>query len=495
MVSAIDRMDVALPTTEFARELRSWSGLTAVPPARVLAALFGRTFVPDPRSRVLLYHLHKDLLRRTLRHAHENTAFYAAPVYAEWTETGAEEPPDLSLWPILQRADLIERFDDFLARDVSFGSCCHTSGSTGPSLSIYKSSQELGYLWSYYERLLTSAAGARRPTPLILSLPNFYHGAPIRLPTVGKVFVSGVTDDLLLGETIKVLERSYSFPGHDTRISVISGLSFQIQFFTNFLLEQGYDPRAFGIRSINVIGSYTSRTAWRFLAESWGALVLDRFTLTESVGGAGKCLRCGLYHLDPHVIGEVVDPDTLSPLERGLGYLVLTQLYPFVQMQPLVRYLTGDLVRRVDSDCSSTLSFEFLGKVGHCIGWKPDGRTEWLLFSADLFEIIDALPDVRRIESFAGVEAARDRSVASPPIFSRTASPEGSLPFVIDLKLELRYSPHVFPDRLAELRERIVGSLRAASTSLGRRLDERSVALNVGFVGPGGLGKSFSMKV
>jgi hypothetical protein len=485
-----------MAVADFARELeRRWDSAEEGPPAEALAELFRFTFGAKPESRALLNFVHGRLLRRTISHARSRTSFYAGEAYADWIETGAGEPPDLSCWPVLERPQVIERFDELIASDVTFNSVCHTSGATGPSLNIYKSSEELAFLWSYYSRLLRPAVEEIRPVPLILSLPNFYHGVPVRLPSFGKVFVSGVTDDLLVQDAVKVLQRRYRIPGHDARISVISGLSYQIKFFTSFLIEQGYFPRDFGIRSLNIIGSYTSKLTKSFLGEAWRALIFERFTLTESAGGANKCLHCGHYHLDPHVIGEVVDPDTLKPLEEGVGLLVLTQLHPFVQMQPLIRYYTGDLVRKVRSDCAVTMTFDFLGKTSNCVGWKRDGATEWLLFSSDLYEIINEMPDIRLVENFSTVTLARDRSVGSPPVFSQRAYIPEYRPFTIELKLELRYAPHCYPDRLAELSARIREGLRAANPVLAARLDEWAVVLDIGFAGPGALGNSFVMKV
>ncbi|MBO6758930.1 MAG: hypothetical protein JJ902_21550 [Roseibium sp.] len=460
-----------------------------------LADLFRFTFEPGDQARTLLHALQNMLLGETIRHARANTVFYAGPDYADGSERQLFRAPDLTCWPVLNRQTIIDNFNDFMSASATFSSACHTSGATGPSLSIYKSTEELSFLWQFYQRLMKPALSGEHPRPLMLSFPNLYHGVAVRLPSHGKVFVSGVTDDLLIEDAVKVLQKTYAIPGHDSRISVLSGLSYQIEFFTHYLLEQGYDPKEFGIKSINVVGNYTPDYCKTFLTDAWDAILCERFTLTESAGGALRCFKCGHYHLDCHVVGEVVDPDDARPIEAGIGHLLLTQLYPFVQMQPLIRYVTGDLVRRIDSDCSNGLTFDFLGKSVNCISLKVDGAAHWVLFPADLYEIINTIPDIRLFENFPTVTRAHDRTVGSPPIYTQTVSEPDDGPMTIELTFELRYAPQRYADRAETLRRQIINGLRSAQTDLARFMDQGLVVLTVRFVGPGALGNAIRMKI
>ncbi len=492
-----ESISTVLPPPAFASELElQLEHAAARIRPRDLAELFRFTFEPGAQATALLNTLHKFLLGWTVRRARAATAFYADPVYEERCSTAPGAPPDLSCWPVIERRDVIERFDDLLAHDVTYQSATHTSGSTGPALTIHRSAEELAFLWSYYERLLLPSARGLPSRPLILSFPNLYHGTPIRLPSIGRVFVSGVTDDTLIHDALKVLRGTYRIPGHDTRISMISGLILYVKFFTSFLLEQGIDPRQLGVTSLVIVGEYISRLGRRFLAESWGATVFERFSLTESVGGANHCLRCGHFHFDPHVIAEVVDVDTRAPLAEGIGELVLTQLYPFVQMQPLVRYATGDIVRRQRNECGVTLTFDFLGKRSNCVRWRQEGRAEWLLFSVDLYEIINEIPDIRVFDALNNVRSVCDTTVGSRQIFTQRSTPEAEAPFAIELTFELRYAPHIYPDRVTELSRRIENGLRSAvDTALGRHLEDGNGHLVLRFVGPGTLGDAHRIKI
>jgi hypothetical protein len=484
-----------IPVSEFAEQLRgmlSGSDRLGEHPEH-LAALFRYTFQNSSHALALRYCLQTALLKATVERARAGCAFYASPVYREWAETPAGEAPDLSCWPVIDRQMIIDQFDDFLSSEVSYSFTCHTSGSTGPALSIYKSVEETRFIRRYFEHLFEPNMRGLPSLPLILSFPNFYHGVGIPMPTLGKVFVSGVTDNTLIQDAAKVLRAEYKIRRHDRRISIISGLLFHVQFFTSYMLEQEGDLRSFGIRSVNLSGGYVARSVRKFIADAWGATVFDRYSLTEVLGGGYRCFRCGHFHLDPHVIGEVVDVDTGKVIDEGIGRLVLTSLYPFVQMQPILRYDPGDLVRRVRSTCGPELSFDFLGKEKNCVRLRRDGVTEWLLFSVDVFECLGEIPDINVFEWFSNVGVARDRTVGARQLYAYTLKTDGLLP-VIELDIELRYAPHCFTDRVAELKARILDALRCANPLLGKRIDAGELGFEIRFIGPGALGNRFVIK-
>lgn len=200
-----------------------------------------------------------------------------------------------------------------------------------------------------------------------------------------------------------------------------------------------------------------------------------------------------VYELDPHLVGEVVDPDTELPARGPVGLLVLTNLRPFVQMQPLIRYTVDDLVRVVPS--SGPMRFQFLGKAANCVSWIRDGRREWLLFSAALNELLSNMPDVNVHEWFANVRVVQDRTIGSLPIVSVAAQEQDGRLFIA-ISVELRYAPCTRPAQIQELRSRIVDGLRATpDTALAARMDRGEVMLDVAFAGPGGLKAPLVIKI
>ena len=279
----------------------------------------------------------------------------------------------------------------------------------------------------------------------------------------------------------------------DSRVSILTGLPHHVLLLTSYLLEQGIEPSDLGVQSVTVTGGYLSMNWIEFLQDSWGCMVNDRFTLTEAIGGASRIPGTDVFELDPHIIGEVVDPDTGRPSEDSVGLLVLTNLYPFVQMVPLIRYTVGDLVRLVPGP--GPLRFQFLGKVGNCVSWTVENRREWLLFSARLNELVNAFPDVNVYEWFSNVRVVQDRTVGSLPILSVSTTTDGAR-LSVRVAIELRYAAHTRRERVAEIRHAITrGLLATPDTTLGARLQAGDVLLEIDFVGPGGLKAPIVIKI
>lgn len=90
------------------------------------------------------------------------------------------------------------------------------------------------------------------------------------------------------------------------------------------------------------------------IGQGWGARVFDHWGMTE-IGALGiEPLENpgGLNILETECIPEIVDPETLQPVERGAqGELLITNLGRVGS--PLIRYRTGDLVCEDTTPCPS----------------------------------------------------------------------------------------------------------------------------------------------
>jgi len=484
----------SLSSEAFALDLAPRLDGTEIRDPAILTELFRYATIPSPHCVALRHALQKALLAETLRRACAHTAFYRDDSrYAAWRPEPGAAAPSLGDLPVIDREAVVERHADFVADNLSLRSICHTSGTTGTPLDVYKSFEEVEFLSAYFNALQRPVQRSLPAKPLSLSFPNFYHGVPVPLPGLGMGFVSGVTDDTLIADARRVLSNRYRFPGHDERISLLNGLTHHVTFFTSYLLEQGIDPRDFGLNAVSITGGYMAPHWMAFLGESWGCRINNRFTLTEAIGGASREPFSQVFRLDPHIIGEVLDLDSNAPVEDGIGLLALTSLDPFIQMFPLIRYTTGDLVRRLPDP--GDVRFEFLGKAKNCLSLDRDGRREWLLFSTGLNGIVSALPDVRVFDWFSNVTVVHDRSVGSLPILAvESDATEAGLR--ITLSLELRYAPHIHRDRIDELRRIITEGLRREpGTTLAARIDDGSVDLDIRFFSPGQLNKPIVIKI
>lgn len=475
----------------FGLELKRLLDSVNILDANGLADLFRDANTPTDYGTSLRHTLQNFLLIHTINHARTHTKFYKKAEYADWRPVISDRVPELDTVPVLRRATVIESFEEFLSDDVELRSICHTSGVSGSPLDIYKSHQEIDFIQRYYRRLLLPVAQTLKVRPLTLSLPNTYHGVPVPLPSIGMTFVGGVTDDTLIRDTCRVLQTEFNIRGHDSRISLLGGLSFHVLFLTSYLLEQGINLRDLNFTSVTSTGGYVPMVWIQFLKDAWGCFVNDRFTLTEAIGGASRLYDTDTFELDSHIIGEILDPVTERAADIGL--LVLTNLYPFVQMQPFIRYTIGDLVRRVPSP--GPFRFQFLGKVQNCISWDVEGRSEWLLFSARLNELLHELPDCNVYEWFSNVRVVSDRSFGSQPIVSVEVKNKENV-LNIRISAELRYAPHTRGARIDELRQKITDGLRSTpGTTLASRMDSNEVVLEIVFLGPGALKAPLVVKI
>jgi phenylacetate-CoA ligase len=83
----------------------------------------------------------------------------------------------------------------------------------------------------------------------------------------------------------------------------------------------------------------------RKLEEETGINFYDSYGFAEVMGVAGECMqREGLHIWADHYLPEVIDLDTLQPLEPEMeGELVITTLTK--EAMPLIRYRTGDITK------------------------------------------------------------------------------------------------------------------------------------------------------
>ena len=476
-----------------------WTRLQRQPVLRpnVLADILRYTCISTERATAIRNVIHNYLLLRTLEHASEHVPYYRvdsghSTSYAAWAPDRVDAPPNLSTLPVLRRETVRDRSADFVADDVRLRSICHTSGTTGVPLDLLKSHEEVAYINAFYRHFLQPVRSGLRSLPLILTLPNVNHGVAIPMPSVGMPLVAGVTDDILIRDAHRILTTDFNLRGYDPRVSIVTGLLHDVLLLTNYLHEQSGPPRGLNLNSLTVTGGFLAMNWLKYLSESWGCTVFDRFTLTEAIGGALRIPGSDTFELDSHLIGEIVDVDD-DTAPADVGALVLTTPYPFVQMQPLIRYRVGDLVRRIPGE--GPLRFQFLGKVDNCVSVLRRGRREWLFFPARLNELVGSLADVNLREWYSNVHAVADRTVPSLPLVATSARTNGGRT-EIDVSIELRYSPTTRVQRVEEVRQYVIAGLRAApGTTLAARMDAGDVVLTVNCFSPGTLPAPLKVKV
>ncbi len=119
------------------------------------------------------------------------------------------------------------------------------------------------------------------------------------------------------------------------------------------MMDMGINPNGLSLRYGLFGAEPWSEKMREEIGERLGILATDNYGLSEVMGPgvAGECQECkGLHVNEDHFLVEVLDPETLDPVEPGdVGELVITTLTK--EAFPVVRYRTRDLTRMITEPC------------------------------------------------------------------------------------------------------------------------------------------------
>lgn len=101
------------------------------------------------------------------------------------------------------------------------------------------------------------------------------------------------------------------------------------------------------------------------IEKGWGLFATDNYGMSELIGPgvSGECTeRCGLHINEDHFLVEVVDPETLEPVDEGEdGELIVTPLSK--EAFPLLRYRTRDISNVIYEPCKCGRTFARMEKL------------------------------------------------------------------------------------------------------------------------------------
>jgi len=166
------------------------------------------------------------------------------------------------------------------------------------------------------------------------------------------------------------------------------------------------------------------------IEERMGVKAYDIYGLTEIIG-PGVSSECeaqnGLHVFEDHFYPEIIDPDTLEPIEGdGEGELVFTTLTK--QAMPLLRFRTRDITRlhRETCACGRTL----------CRMERVSGRTDDML----IIRGVNVFPS--QIEAILlGIEGTQ-------PHYQLVVDRRGAMD---DMEVRVEVEPSFFSDRVREM--------------------------------------------
>lgn len=131
------------------------------------------------------------------------------------------------------------------------------------------------------------------------------------------------------------------------------------------MMDMGVNPNGLSLR-YGLFGAEPWSEAMRNeINERLGIRATDNYGLSEVLGPgvAGECQECnGLHVNEDHFLIEILDPETLGPVEPGeVGELVITTLTK--EAFPVVRYRTRDLTRILPEPCPCGRTFSRMSRI------------------------------------------------------------------------------------------------------------------------------------
>ena len=385
---------------------------------------------------------------------------------------------DLRRLPLLHKPKAVEFLRTFDYRETP-ALLSHSSGTTTGEITVRcRSQRELQAMWDLFKG--QEAWDDSQELPLILNIACANHGQPVPLPGRGFGLAAVGFDRDVIEHVVQQLTRTYHFPGVSSRVEAIhSSLGF-LKMLTLELIERGIPPASLGMKCLVTFGEHLTDAWAERLMRIWNAELVDRYSCSETIGGARRCSDCGWLTFDPLSFPEAVDPVTEQPIEDGVGLLVLTELYPYSDLQPLIRFIPGDLVRIRQTTCKGTAvpTFRFLGRHDFCLQDRDCNPPELILFSAEVASVLDGFHELAREREFHSLRTDEASQDLPAPLATTRLVPAGDRRR-IEVVVVPKFSIATFPEAAARLRRRIHRALLRECTGLTERLKSGKYDLDV----------------
>jgi hypothetical protein len=343
-----------------------------------------------------------------------------------------------------------------------------TSGTTGLPFRQFRSAEELDAYREYVQARMAKANGATASRPLLAfnAIPSHLHGASVDASQLAHRISIDTWSETGLKNAISLLGLKGLFQHEDvTPVRALSAAPRMLVSLTAACELRGIEPAEFGIDDVYSVSDLLTGSTRRYLSQRWvGSNVRDVFSCSEITGAAGECETCHGYHYEPTVWPEVLDLELDQPSQDGIGELTLTELYPFAQFQPMLRYRTGDVVRRLACpDRPGDLAFMPLGRRRSCPSISIDNRTHVLIGGAGLREILEDDPGVARSAPMGVDDPVISRLPIGLPRAIWTVQDDGEVTR-FELNVEAAFSVGLHPRAAADLQERLTERLTDSIT-------------------------------
>lgn len=324
-------------------------------------------------------------LGRLLDHARRHVPYYRTvdPV------SNADPFATLRHFPVLHKATIKERPDDFLTSDSAGLIASSSSGSSGIQGTVYHDRYEqsaamaiqmLWMTWSgwqtgetVFQTGMTPDRGAVKRAKDILLRTRYVNA-----------FRSGESE--ILGHLRELEQRPRRLLcGYASSLHLYASLALEHDLRIPFRYAVSWGDKLFPHYRVAI-------------EQAFGARVHDTYGCTEGLMIAAQCEHLGYHIMTPHIVLELLDDDGREVEPGQMGRVVATSLDAY--RMPLIRYALGDLAaRRPETEgCPCGRHLPLLDRVvgrDTDVVRTPGGRFLIVHFFTGIFEFV---PEIRQFQ-------------------------------------------------------------------------------------------------
>lgn len=324
----------------------------------------------------------------------------------------------------------------------------HTTGTTGRVTWRHRTRAEAAVI----AKLFGSRPDLREDPRFGISIRYNRHGMEMPVPGVGTMVPVSLSEDVDVRQVLELLQVGCVLHGVRRHPSVLAGGGMDVAIIARAIVEAGFADAAARIDRVLVGGHLPKAiraTVERALPQ---ATISGHYSLAEVFGGASSLPDGSGYLTEAHVIAEVLDDDDAPTPEGSFGELTLTEVFPFVQAQPVIRYRTGDIVECLPCEEPWRVRFRWWGRRAHSLR----DRDAWVLGEGPLADALLAEPLVAR-QLHRGQLSASSATIGYP-LVDRIEGSDGE---VAGFAIGVRRDPwHLGPHL-----DRLLGGIRRAASS------------------------------
>ncbi|MDL1989093.1 MAG: nucleotidyltransferase family protein [Deltaproteobacteria bacterium] len=296
--------------------------------------------------------LRKQLLAKTIKYLSLKSPFYSKT----FRQNNIIDENDFDNIPQVSKTELTDNGTLFVCDpSPQIYHSIITGSTTGKPLILFRSSEEIKRVSSLSETC------HQAPSSFNLQLFSGNHGAP-SLSAIPNGMIMPVKFKAHFELISEYLESGVPTPEGRKNIDYLVGGLVAIKRLFTYMKEKNLISNILPLKGVVTSGTYLTDMWRRKLQGHFKTKITQMFGLSEfSQGVAVETNMPGCFNFPITVLPNI---SSIKNVSDKIGELEMTHLYPFADLQPILRYKTGDLVK----DCGffdeyNDRIYRYLGRI------------------------------------------------------------------------------------------------------------------------------------